>query len=139
MKYTAPRISDATAKILAAEFKTINAGCEYILAAWPGLYRSTILKMKKELEPGGLKLMIDVFNGTKLAFAAPELTGRRLLVACADGIDLYCLDKKWDIRKVEFLDKIRALTIFEAASLEIWASGFWLRGNVDRNIEDYIK
>jgi len=69
--------------------------------------------------------MIDVFNSTALT---PQLAGQHIEIQCVDGMALDNLDEKWDVNKEGFIEKLKSLTIFEAACLEIWANGFWYGG-----------
>jgi hypothetical protein len=135
---TAPRISDTAAKVITDGFSSLNAGCEYILNAWPALFRRTIHGLKREFERGELKLMVDIFNASILT---PGIAGQHLIANCEDGIELDGLDKKWEIDKKKFLEKIHSLTIFEAACLEIWANGFWYGAGGKRklDIDTYVK
>lgn len=117
-----PRISQKSATEMTKAFASLNAGCEYILDSWPGLYRQTIHALKGRFSRGELMLMIDVMNGTYLT---PGHAGQHLDINVEDGIKLDVLDKKWEIDGPALNKKIAALTIFETASLEWWIQAFW--------------
>ena len=121
-KTVSPRIMDATAEFYPGLFRSLNAGVEFTLDAVPQLYRRTLHDLRGRFGRGELSLMIDAFNTTALM---PGILGQHLALQCSDGIDLDGLDKKWEIGKNPFLERIRALTLFEAACLELWATGFW--------------
>jgi len=42
-----------------------------------------------------------------------------------DGIKLNGLDKKWEVEQSLFVDKLKALHLFEKACLELWIKAFW--------------
>jgi len=136
-KSTAPRLGDAHAEFILKYFPTLNSGCEYILNAWPGIVKRTLADLSGQFTAGELSLIIDVFNGTRLTSG---LAGQHLEVQVTDGIDLDRLDKKWDVSPDDIIAKIRGLSIFEAAVLEIWANGFWYGKNQPKqDLEKYIR
>lgn len=125
-KSTAPRIGEQSAKFYTSVFQSLNWGLEFTADAFPVLYRRTLHDLKGRFTRGELSLMIDVFNATALM---PGLAGQHLDANVADGIDLDRLDEKWKIDGAALNAKIAALTIFQAACLEIWANGFWYRAD----------
>lgn len=143
MKLIAPRISDKAAKFLAENFRSLNAGAEYVLDSFPTLYTRTLYELKDNLAGGltrqELSLIIDVFNAIALT---NSLAGQHIIASVEDGCDLEDLDKKWDIQKTDLLKKLNLLPIFSLSCLEIWASGFWYggrSGSEDRDLSTYIK
>ena len=137
-KNTAPRIGDKSAEFYPGLFQSLNWGLEFTLDAFPALYRRTLHGLKGRFRQGELCLMVDVFNATTLT---PQLAGQHLDVSVADGIALDALDKKWEIDGAALNAKIAALSIFEAACLEIWANGFWHRASPEEplDLEGWIK
>ena len=123
---TAPRIGDPAADFYRGHFSNLNAGLEYTADAFPALYRRTLHGLRGRFTRGELMLMVDVFNATALV---PGMAGQHLGANVADGISLDRLDQKWEIDGEDLNAKISALTIFEAAVLEIWANGFWYRSH----------
>lgn len=121
-KTVSPRVSDSAAEFYPGLFRSLNAGVEFALDAIPQLYRRTLHGLRGRFSRGELSLMIDVFNATALM---PGILGQHLGIQCADGVALDELDEKWEIEKDPFLERIQALTLFEAACLELWATGFW--------------
>ncbi|RLC76939.1 MAG: hypothetical protein DRI61_12400, partial [Chloroflexi bacterium] len=117
---------------------TLNAGCEYILNAWPGIVKRTLADLSGQFTAGELSLIIDVFNGTALT---PGLAGQHIAINVADSIDLDHTDQKWSVDKKTILKKLQNLTIFQAAVLEIWANGFWYGKNQPekQNLKKYIR
>jgi hypothetical protein len=132
---TAPRITDKSAEWYKQSFPSVNAGLEYILDAFPALYQHTIHNLKDRFSRGELMLMIDVNNGLILT---PRIAGQHLDAQVSDGIALDKLDEKWEIDGDVLNGKIAALTIFEAACLELWVQAFWER-HEDLDIEEYVK
>lgn len=121
-KKTSPRLTDSTAEFFTGTFSSLNAGAEYVLQGFPALYKHTLRELKGKFTDGELKLMIDVFNSTALT---PIMAGQQLDLQVLDGMELDGLDQKWEVDKAELMAKVNALTIFQAACLEIWANGFW--------------
>lgn len=121
-KAISPKIRESAAEFYPDLFRNLNAGATHTLEAFPVLYRRTLHEMRGRFSEGELSLMIDVFNGTWLT---PDLAGQHLGVQCSDGIALDGLDEKWGVEKDGFLDRVRTLTVFQAACLELWAVGFW--------------
>jgi hypothetical protein len=121
-KKITPRISEQTAEWIPANFANMNAGAEYILEAFPVLYRRTLEEIKGVLTKSELMVMIDVFNGHALT---PRMSGQELWWSVSEGIKYDSLDQKWDIKKEDMQKKMEGLTTFQCACLEIWANGFW--------------
>ena len=99
-KSTAPRLGDAHAEFILKSFPTLNAGCEYILNAWPGIVKRTLADLSGQFTAGELSLIIDVFNGTALT---PGLAGQHIAINVADSIDLDHTDQKWSVDKKTIL------------------------------------
>lgn len=129
---TAPRIGDKSAEFYTGLFSSLNGGLTYCADAWPVLYRRTMLGLKGRFSRGELMLTIDVFSSTALT---PMLAGQQLGINVADGIALDHLGEKWEIDGDALNAKIAALTIFEAACLEIWANGFWYRSDPEEPLD----
>lgn len=138
-KPVTPRVSEIIEEWLQANFATKTSGAEYIIDAFHALYRRTLADLKGKFTHDELMLVIDVFNSTALTGA---LAGQQLDIQVEDGLDLDGLDKKWNISKSGMIDKIKTLTLFEIACLEIWANGFWYGGRYENKggaIEDHVK
>lgn len=138
-KIISPRIAPVVEDWLTENFKTRTGGAEYVLEAFYSLYRRTMHELKGRFADGELKLMLDVFNSTALT---PGIAGQQLLISCVDGMELDNMDDKWDVDRASLTGKLQALSLFEAACLEIWANGFWYAedtGNFDLDVEKYIK
>lgn len=138
MVKTAPRISERSAEYIPTQFATLNAGLEYLIDAWPTLHRRTLADLRVRFSAAELSLIIDVFNATALT---PGMAGQQLAVSVADGIALDGLDRKWEIDGAALNTKIAGLTPWQAASLEVWANGFWYAGasHVEAGLEKYIE
>jgi hypothetical protein len=119
---TAPRIGDKSAEFYTGHFSSLNAGMEYTADAFPALYRRTMHALRGRFSRGELMLMLDVFNATALT---PGIAGQQIDANVADGIAMDRLDEKWEIDGNALNLKIRGLTFFESACLEIWSNGFW--------------
>ena len=139
MKATAPRISEQSAAFYPTVFRSLNSGLEYTLDAFPTLYRRALAEIKDIFIEAELKLIIDVFNATRLTAG---IAGQHIGINVSDGIALDGLDTKWDIDAGQINAKITNLTSFQAACLEIWANGFWYSDENSKNdldIDAHVK
>lgn len=110
---------------------------EHIIASSKAIHIRSMVKLKGMFSQAELSLIIDVMNGTRLS---PAMPGETLRGNVPDGIALDRLDEKWEIDGQALVEKITGLGIAEAATLELWANGFWY-GNHDElpDMDDYIK
>jgi hypothetical protein len=136
IKTVSPRLDEKTRFFYSSLGGSLNAAAEYVLQAFPGLYRRTLHDMRGRFARAELLLMVDVCNGLWLT---PGFAGQHMEAQVTDGIDLDALDKKWGVEKKTILGKLAALSTWEAACLEMWICGFWKthdRSNL--NVESYI-
>jgi len=75
-----PRIQQTTANFLIENFKTLNAGAEYILNSAPTLFNETCKKIEKRFKAEDLYRLKLAFEEFKLN---PQFAGRNLLLAVA--------------------------------------------------------
>lgn len=122
MQKVTSRISDKSAAWYAANFSSLTGGITYVTDAFPIQAKRALGQMKGKLTRGELCLLIDTFNATMLT---PELTGQHIELSAADAIALDGLDQKWEVEKESFLSKLKKLSFFEKACLEIWVRAFW--------------
>ncbi|MBA7531760.1 hypothetical protein ES705_23981 [subsurface metagenome] len=135
---TTQRNSNTTDEVLRDYFITVRTGTEYILDAFAPLFLLTLSGLRGKFTDDELKLIIDTFIAAALT---PWLAGRYIIDFCSDTINRDGIYKNWCVDKETFLEKLRSLTIFQAACLEIWASGFWYgdpRGN-ELDFDEWIK
>lgn len=134
---TAPRIPGAAAEWYPGLFESLNQGLEFIIEAFPTLYKRALDEIKGKFLEGELLLMVDVFNATYLL---PQILGTHLDIQVSDGCALDGLDQKWGVMKNPLLDKIAALTSFQAACLELFVVGFWHGGHWEKmDPREYVK
>ena len=124
-----PRILDTTEKWLSENFATKHAGAEFVLDAFPVLYRRGLADLRGQFSAPELSLLLDVFNG--LYFLTPGLLGEHLVAPATYGIRLEGLAEKWGVEKDSFLARLDSLSFFERACLEIWLRAFWESGTED--------
>lgn len=137
MKKIGPRISENTEKFILNNFRSVNAGGEYFIEAFLPLFKRTLADLRGVFTDSELKLMVDVFNSTVLT---PALAGQHLFINCSDGMELDRLDHKWEVTRKTLLEKLQALSIFQAACLEVWACGFWLAKDAkEKKLNEYIE
>lgn len=120
------RVSDKTSEWLTATFKTKTAGSEYLLDALPMLYARVLHSLAGRFNLAELQLVLDVSNGLILV---PGMSGQHIIADVEDGITMDKLDRKWKVSGPELVSKIKALSWFERACLEIWARSFWEHGD----------
>lgn len=95
----------------------------FILQLWDQIWRRTKMTLKGVFSRGELCLIIDGYNGYRLA---PQTYGSNgLAVTVSEMISLEGADAKWEVDGPEILAKIKALDSVQAMVLEIWANGFW--------------
>jgi hypothetical protein len=132
-----PRISEATGKWLEENFSSRNAGAEVILDAFPTLCKRALLSALAKLTPGEKSLIIDLHNAYAIT---PQMLGQGIAHQVADGIELDCLDKKWGVQKKAILIKLAALSPFDLACIEIWATAYWQANHyANRDLADYME
>ena len=107
-------------------------GEQFVLNAFPGLYRRAMFDLKGRFSEGELCLILDVFNGLKIQ---PEMAGQHIIANVGDGCDMNGLDEKWGISKSDLILKL-TLSIFHLACLEIWSQKFWTNG---QGMNEYVK
>lgn len=139
MKNVAPKILDSAAKFYPDTFQSLNAGCTFTLDSFPVLYRRAMWELKGRFKGSELYLILDVHNSHMMT---PSIVGAVLYQQCLDAIQLEDADAKWDVDEDEFLNKLTLLTSFQAACLEIWASGYWASWSIrhpDGEMVGYIQ
>lgn len=108
-------------------------GEQFVLNAFPGLYRRAMFDLKGRFSEAELCLILDVFNGLKIQ---PEMSSQHIIANVGDGCDMNGLDEKWGISKPELILKLAQLSIFHLACLEIWAQNFWANG---QGMNEFVK
>jgi hypothetical protein len=136
MKKIGPLISETTDKFLLGAFRTRNAGATYIMEMTPALYAREIHSLKGLFTIPELCLIVDAFEGASSSLV-PRSAGQNLCLRVKDGIELDHLDRKWKTPfavspggpepPLAIFEKIKGLSAFSKACLEIWASAFWER------------
>ena len=118
MKKTAPRISDNAAEFYAANFRSLNAGLEYVADVFPTLYRTVITGVLNRFTSEELLLIRSAMNSTKLS---PQIAGHYIELNVTASILGDNLDQKLGVDGQCLQSKIADLDKFELACLEIWA------------------
>jgi len=117
-----PRILDTTEKWLSENFSSKHSGAEFVLDAFPVLYRRGLADLRGQFSGPELSLLLDAFNGLYLT---PGLLGQHVVASATDGIRLEGLAEKWGVNADQFLIRLDSLSFFEKACLEIWLRAFW--------------
>ena len=114
-------------------FQTVDSGKAYVLEMFPVMFRNSLSEIKEDFTEEELSLIVDVMSGLNLV---PEMAGKYLLGNVMDRMAMYDLDLKWNVEKVHFLQKLKHLTIFQTACLEVWGNSFWFKGDKPYNTKD---
>lgn len=134
-KLVAPRIQEGVVNFYQTNFKTLNAGAEYALEAFPYIYRRSLAELRGVFLSQELKLIIDTFKD-----AIPTtgiMVGLHLVTQVEDRIDLKNdLFGKWDVDEAQLIEKLKKITNAQAAALEIWAVAYWQ--DSQQGVEVYI-
>jgi len=125
MKKIGPRLSDQAAEWYEKNFATRGGGAEFILEAFPTLWKQTLAELRGKFTVGEINLLIDTFNSTLLA---PNLLGQHVELCAHDSMRLDGSDEKWGVAHDEFMAKLKNLSLFEKACLEIFVRAFWESG-----------
>jgi hypothetical protein len=133
-----PRITPQAAAWLEENFPNRNAGAEFVLDAFPSLYKRGLKATLDNLSDGEKKLIIDLHNAY---FMTPQHLGQGVSLQVRDGIDLDGMDKKWHVARTDIVAKLESMTFFELACLEIWATAFWQAGHweAEGGLEKYVR
>jgi len=124
IKRVSPRIDANHHQWFADRWGTTNAGAEFVLEAFPHLYQRALAEIRGRLSRPELSMVLDCLNGT---FQTPGLSGQHVTANVEDSFSLYPgqYQKKWGVDAAALCGKLRALTSFQLAALEIWAGQFW--------------
>ena len=101
-------------------FNSITQGCFVVLSAFPTLFKKEVHSLKEIFTTSELCLMLDV--GVHLM---PQILGSGILIQVQDCIDIDRLDKKWGVDRDSIVRKIKDLTNFQSACLEVWCRAYW--------------
>jgi hypothetical protein len=66
------------------------------------------------------------------------LAGQHLLTGIVDSIELDYSHKKWGIDGDEMIKKIKSLSPFECACLELWGNGYWYAKDELPDLDGYV-
>lgn len=119
------RVTERSAAILKTYFRSLNAGGEYLINMFPGLFDKSLIGLKGKFEAKELALMIHGMKSVSSLYGGkpmmnPEAAGFQMQNAVqinGGGEDL--------------LQKIRNLHLFDMVCLEVWAIGFWYQKEKD--------
>lgn len=123
-----PRVS-GTAIEFYDRFPTRNSGIEWAVESMPRLIQATQAReLRGQFTRGELSMILDVLNGHgSLLAASAAMTGMHVALSIEDSFDLYpgTYEDKLSVDKTAMTGKLRALTVFQLAALEVWAAQFW--------------
>ena len=120
-------------------FKSKSGGLKFWSDSFPNLYNRTLYSMKGVFLENEILLMLEAYADVDVL--DPNILGSGFLERITLGIELYRLNRRWDIEdKDAFLKKIAALHVFDCACLEIWFLHFWRDiPDYDKDAQDYVE
>lgn len=121
-KQLGPRADLKTEKFLQEWFGNANAGAEYAIELVHVLFKGTLQKQWGRFTRGELMLMLEGMRDRDLVAAS---AGHGFLNEIEYSLHHGAADKRWNVEKKDFISKIKALSVPEAAFLEIWAHAYW--------------
>jgi len=121
-----PRIAEENRDYLGEVWENPHQGAEWILASWPNLYRRTLQEMRGYWITMELDFILDAVEVTTFF---PEMAGQSLLYTMQDGhvVLTAVLEKHPEIILASMIDKLKRMSFFSRACLEIWARSYRLR------------
>lgn len=107
------------------------------LSAFYSLLDMSRRKIQQKLTRNEATLILDAMNGCVIESGqAAELWAiSRLINQVADGIKYEALDKKWNVDRDEFIDKLYALSPLDRFALADWSKEMWSRGPGEGPVE----
>jgi len=137
-KNMAPRVPESAIDFYAQTWPSGNAGAEWVLSAFPGMYRAALSEMRERFTAGELSMLIDAANGGALMIPGGQV-GLSLVLSVEDMFRVYPgrYETQWGIVSTDMMSKMDSLNRFQLACLEIWAGSFWEHDN--HNAEDAIE
>lgn len=104
------------------------------------LYEESLAETKSRFSAAELKMLLDLSNSTYLS---TMLMGEQIIPNLEDAfaLDPGMYEEKWGVNSEPMLAKLRDLTPFARACLEIWANECWYGNDsaADVDIETYLK
>lgn len=134
-KSVTPRLDETAAEWYKQWFEYPHNGYSLALEAFPVLIQRALIEVKGKFDRGELMLFLDVLNGL---FLSGGLMGQQLFLLVADGCNIYRLNEKWGVDEHIVCEKIRGLTSFQKAAIEVWGVAFWNAEEKERDIEEYV-
>jgi len=125
-KVVAPLIDLSALEWYAENFDTPTGGASLILESFPALYLTVLSDLRGRFTEAEARLILDALNGLLLT---PRLVGSHLELEVHDAVKLNGLDEKGEVDGKALLTKLRALTRFDRAVIEMWARAFWVGGD----------
>jgi len=112
---------DSSADFLRGNFKTLNAGAEFVIDAFPGFYYCSISNLVGKFTENELVFFIHILN-RKLV---PTMLGHYLIVGIENSLNRSTLDFL-KLKPAFLLKKVKSLSFSDVAVLEIFLANFWV-------------
>jgi len=135
MTKVGPKVTASTKETLARLWRTTNAGAQWVLGSFPGLYSRTMRELKGCFSKDELGLMLDAAE--HIVFY-PEVAGQFFQFSLMNSMSRPTLEANYEaIDFDELVERIRNLTAYQRAVLEVWAQAY---GHTDGDVSrgEYI-
>lgn len=132
-RHMSPRVTPKVHDWFDSNFKTVNAGAQVVIGAFPNLFEKSLTEICWVFDKRELLLLLDAHEGHTIK---EEYLGQRVTLAVREACELRHRDKARSVIQEELLTKLGSLSAFHLAVLEIWATNFWVNGFIDE--EKYV-
>lgn len=122
-RVVSPRVSEHTVNYFSEieAFKSLNAAAEFAVEVFPFLYKKTLIELKGKFSKTELSLLIEVISKQGINSKSP---GIHLITNVSNTIALDKIDKKWSVDAGQLIRRLKSLTCFQIACMELWAFTF---------------
>lgn len=128
------RMDIFTVVAIAKIFKTRTKGLFWLSHSFPHLYKATLGEMKGLFSRDEIMALCECQSGAKLS---PEMAGRVIIPSVRKAIALGGMAKNVDGKSL--LKKVKALSTWERACLEVFIESLWHPTESTANLEANIK
>jgi len=124
------RVSTECRELMTGYFRSLNAGGEYVLNLFPGLFREEVERMKGRFTADELEMLIY-----GLESIAGHYGGKPMLNPAVAGFQAaQALQVQGGSKALQ--EKIGSMSRFTVVCLEIWCIGFWYQ---EESLKRYSK
>jgi hypothetical protein len=109
------------------DFESPNRGATYVLESWPGLVSRTLARLRPRFRKDEAIVILDAMRqvGYPLEPAYATAAGRAVCLHVEEAMDDGQQHHLEDDAAEALLDKLAALSPFEAHTIEVWSARYW--------------